>query len=215
MKHLKSLGLAAVVTAALALLAGVGTASATVLCSAEGEGKGTKCPAGKAYGLNQEIHAVLEPKTNFVLTTMFKIIECEESTIKIKVEEPGSEKKRVFGPIESLTFGKCNCPITVLKNGTVESNWIEGTNNGDLFIRALKLTTVCSTIFGNVHCIYEVQGETTQFGTLIGGNPAKLETVIENEEFPKLPTNAVCQEYVRWFGNYEITTPKPLYVTGE
>lgn len=218
MKHLKSLGLAAVVAAGLAVLAGVGTASATILCSVEGEGKGTTCPGGKAYGLNQEIHAVIEPKTNFVLSTMYKIIECEESTIKVKVEEAGGEKKRVFGPVESLTFGKCNCSITVLKNGTFETNWIEGSNNGDLFSNEMELTTVCTTIFGNVHCIYRTSH--APFGLLKGGNPAKMETVMENEEgegkaFIKVMTNVQCKEYARWFANYEITTPKPLYITGE
>jgi hypothetical protein len=209
MKYLKMLGLAAVAAMALMAFVGASSASATVLCKVPGTGTttGTTCPAGEAYGAGQEIHAVLVSGTKAKLATSFKTIECEESTVK--GETNAEEAEPLTGPEGTLTFGKCNCEVIVAKAGTLSITWISGTHNGTLKSTGSETTVNCSTIFGNVHCIYVTNN--TDIGTLTGGNPAKVDA---NAEIPKLTTNSLCSEQSTWTAEYEVTTPKPLYVAG-
>jgi len=207
MKFLKVLGLAAVAAAALMAFVGAQTASATVLCKVQGTGAttGTTCPEGEAYSSGQEIHAVLDPGTKATLKTEFKTIECTESTVKGSTSAEVEET--LSGPEGTLTFGGCNCTVTVLKAGTVSITWISGTHNATLKSNGSESTVSCSTIFGTVHCIYVT--ENTDLGTLTGGNPATLDA---NAEIPRLATSALCSAKALWEAKYEVTTPKPLYV---
>jgi hypothetical protein len=202
MKPLKNLGLAAVVATALIAFAGTGTASATVLC---GNSTGTtKCT--EAYAEGTEIKAVNEGTTT--LTTSFKNIECSESTVGGKVTNPGGKSTAVSGSVETLTFGGCNCTVTVLKKGTLSVTQISGTDNGTLKSSGAEVTASCSTIFGTVHCIYATNE--TDLGTLTGGNPAKMD--ISSANIPRLTTSALCDESANWDATYKVTGPTPLYV---
>ena len=220
MKYVKMLGLAAVAAAALMAIVGSSTASATVLCAAEPTNgnpatKGTVCPTNFAYIAGTEIHAVLDPGTGPAkLTTAFKNIECEESTVSGSTENEGSAAETVKGKVATLTFGKCNCEVKVLeeggkqKAGTLEVHWIPDTFNGTLTSNGAEVTANCSTIFGTVHCIYVT--ENTDLGTLTGGNPATMD--IESANIPRLSTSGLCAETAKWDAKYEVTSPKPLYV---
>jgi len=202
MKPLKTFGLVAVVATALMAFAGTGTASATVLC---GNSSGTsKCT--EAYAEGTEIQAVNEGTTT--LTTSFKNIECSESTVAGKVTNPGGKSTAVSGNVETLTFGSCNCTVTVLKKGTLSVSQIAGTDNGTLSSSGAEVTASCSTIFGTVHCIYSTSE--TDLGTLTGGNPAKMD--ISSANIPRLTTSALCDETANWDATYKITGPTPLYV---
>lgn len=208
MKYVKTLGLASVAAALIAFSA-VDLASGTVLCKVPGTGSptGTTCPAGEAYSAGQELHAVLEPGTTSSLVTEVKTIECSESTsIDDITPEEGTPLASSGG---SLSFGKCNCTVSVLKAGTVWIEWISGTHNGTVTSSGHEETTTCSTIFGSVHCIFVTQGD--DLGTLTGGNPATLDITAST---PRLTTNALCSSEATWHAKYEITTPKPLYVAG-
>jgi len=211
MKYVKTLGLAAV--AAVALLAFVASsASATVLCKVNTETE--MCSEANEYGSNQEIHAVLTAGKVVKLATAFKTLECKKSTIKGKIAEgwTGSTTQTVTGPVEVLTLGECNCEFIVLKTGTFEihADPVNGvdTDNGVLTSSGTEITESCSTIFGKVHCILVT--EATTLGTLTGGNPAEIDA---NANMPRKPTDELCAGEAKLTAEYEITTPKPLYVS--
>jgi len=209
MKYVKMLSLAAVTVAALMAFVGSSTASATVLCKTPGTGEttGTICPSGWAYGSGTTIHAV--NISSLKLDTTFKTTECTGSTITSEISTEGDATHTVFAPEGTLTFTGCNCTRTVLKAGTIEIHWIPGTHNGTLTSNETEITVTCSTIFGNVHCIYETTNDS--LGDITGGNPAVFHsTAVIN----KKPTNALCSEESTWTATYEFTSPTPLYVTG-
>jgi len=217
MKYVKMLGLAAIAAAALMALVGASTASASRLCKVNTETE--MCSEANKYGSNQEIHAVLTAGKIAKLSTAFKTIECKKSTVKGKIAEEwtGSTTQTVTGPIEVLNFEECNCTVNVLKTGTLEvhadpitdeGGKVTDTDNGILTSNGAEVTVTCASIFGNVHCIYVT--ENTTIGTLTGGNPAELDA---NANIPRKPTDGLCSEEAKWTAEYEVTTPKPLYVS--
>lgn len=211
MRYVKSLGVAAVVAAALVTLVGTGTASATVFCKTNPSGSptGTICPAGEAYGSGTEIHAVLDPGTKYVTTTSYMTIECTESTFKGGTNQEGDATNTVVISLDTFTVGGCNCDVRILKAGTIETHWISGTHNGTVTSNGLEETVSCVTIFGTVHCIYLTVN--TDIGTLTGGTPA---TIDATEDISRLPTNGLCDEKAIWHVQYKVTTPATLYVSG-
>ncbi len=211
MKSLKILGLTAVVAGALITLLGAGTASATVLCKEAGTGSptGTTCPSGKGYGAEQEIHAV--NSGNVKLDTTFKTISCTGSTIKGTTSKEGSATETVTGPEGTLTLTGCNCStVKVLHAGTLEIHWISGTHNGTVTSSGSETTTICSTIFGNVHCTYATSN--TDVGTLAGGTTATL-TASSHLPVNEAESDGLCPEESTWTATYSVTTPDALYVT--
>jgi hypothetical protein len=214
MKYVKMLGLAAVAAAALMAFVGASTASATVICGTAGTGSptGTTCPAGWAYGAKTPIHAV--NKGTVTLDTSFKTVECTSSTVGGETSNEGSATETVTGPEGTLSFSGCNCPtVTVIKAGTIEIHWIEGTHNGTLTSSGSKVTTICKApIFGfNVHCTYVTSK--TDLGTLTGGNPATF-TASASIPVEEAESDSLCPEESKWTATYEVTNPKPLFVTG-
>jgi hypothetical protein len=212
MKYVKMLGLAAVAAAALMAFVGASTASATVLCKVAVNTTTGVCPtspANEKYPKETEIAAELnngatEPAE---LETEFLTIKCEASTVSGKTENEGSSTTTVKGPISTLTFTKCNCPVTVLKPGSLEIHWISGTDNGTVTSSNAEVTVNCSTIFGTVHCIYVTNS--TDLGTLTGGTTA---TLTANASIPRVTTNALCANLALWKAKYKVTKPDSLFV---
>jgi RHS repeat-associated protein len=202
MKLLKIFGFAAVAAVALIVLISAGPASATVLC----KNNSSTSSCSETYGTGTEMKATSEGTST--LTTAFKNIECSEATIQGKTtNESGTA---IEGKIETLTFGKCNCEVKVIKGGTFSITQISATDNGTFKSSGTEVTTSCSTIFGTVHCIYATSS--TDLGTLTGGKPAKFD--ISSADIPRLTTNALCDETANWDATYKITSPEPLYVSG-
>lgn len=214
MKYVKVFGLAAIATAALMAFVGSSTASATVLCKTPGTGEttGTTCPEGWAYTTGQTVHAVSEGVTK--LTTSFKNIECNKSTLHGHQENEGSATETVGIEVTILTFEECNCEVKVIHPGTMEIHWVPDTHNGTITSKNAEVTASCSTIFGNVHCIYST-GAGTDLGTLTStATTGKTATVdVEEANIPRLTTSAICAEKAKWDAKYEITEPDTLYVT--
>ncbi len=173
----------------------------TVLCTE----KVSTCPLGKTDGTGTEIAASLVSGAKFKITNTFKTIECSKSSISAKVASTG---EKITATVEALTFGECNCTFTVLKKGELIFSHIAATDNGTLTSNGAEITGSCSTIFGTVHCIYVT--ESTDMGTLEGGNPAKIKSSAAN--IPRLTTHVLCAEEASWDAEYEVTSPKPLYV---
>jgi hypothetical protein len=204
MKHLKLLAVTAMAAAAVFAAVGAGTAAAeTVLCTQSA----SPCPAAKADGEGTEIKASLVAGTKSKITAGFKTIECGKSSITAKVTSTG---EKIGAGVEGLSFEECSCEVKVLAKGTLELEHIAGSANATAKSTGTEVTTECSTIFGNVHCIYKT--EATDLGTLEGGNPAKLKVSVE---LPRLTTSALCNEKSLWEAEYEVSRPKPLFVEPE
>jgi hypothetical protein len=201
MKYLKMFGLAAMAATALMAFVGAGTASATVLC--KNNLNTEKCSEPYPAGTKIEATSIGTAK----LDTSFKTIECNKVSGSGKLLQAGSSTTTPVGGEGTVTFSECNCEVKVLKTGTGEIHHIAGTDNGTLTSTGAEATVSCSTIFGTVHCIYA--SNNTDAGTLTGGNPAKEKVTME---VPRLPTSGLCSEQATVTAEYEVTSPKPLYV---
>jgi hypothetical protein len=173
----------------------------TVLCTESA----APCPAAKADGEGTEIKASLVSGTKSKIATEFKTIECAKSSLTAKVTSTG---EKIGASVEGLSFEECNCEVKVLGKGTLELEHIAGSNNATTKSTGAETTIKCSTIFGEVHCIYKT--EATDLGTLEGGSPAKLKVSVAS--LPRLTTSGLCKEIAEWSAEYEVTSPKPLFV---
>jgi hypothetical protein len=142
MKHVKTLGFAALAASALIAILGVGTASATTL---------TK-EAGATVKTNSTIHANLESGTVAKLIFGIETVECSEATIgAITGNETGVAITSSMTS-KTLSFNKCNCEVKTLAGNFFIVEWIKNTSNGTLTSSGAEITTSCTTEFGLVHC---------------------------------------------------------------
>ena len=197
MKYLKMLGLLAV--AAAALMAFVGTASATTATS----------PKGTVY--TNTYKAVAEEQLS--LHGEAFVVTCNQSEVEGKVEQHGSGVTTT-GKISRLVFSECNFPVTVLKTGTLEAHAtaIKGTDADG----TLTSTGFEATIHGpfGINCIYTTNNTDIGTGTLTstattGGN-ATLD--IDSAMIPRTGHSAFCGSNAEWTGSYKVVTPSTLYI---
>ncbi len=215
MKCVKTLGPLAVASVGLMAFVGATSASATVLCKTEINPDGT-CPAGWAVGANEEIHAVSETEKP-TLTTNFKTLTCDESTMGWTPDSEGDATHTVKGPVSALTFtGSCTCTVVVLKSGTLELHAIGSTGNGTLTSNGIELTAQCSSLFGAVHCLYVTEND--DLGTVTGskatGGTATLDITFELKRAKTTKEGTFCDEEAIWHAKYKVTNRDTLNVSG-
>jgi len=201
MKHLKIFGCVAVPALIATMFLGTGSASATVLC------KGTTVDCGgtaSALGNGSTLHMNLTVHTRMTTTGSNTIATCTTATKALVVKGEGSTSSTVWGEDEADTFGGCTTvgggatTVKAIALGTWEIHHIAGTDNGTVTSSGTEITVV---YFG-ADCIYATNN--TTFGTLIGGNPAKLSINATLEE----TTGAFgCVTSANITGTYELTSP--------
>lgn len=211
MSYLK-LGAALAAVAAAALLVAVAPASATVLCKTE------MTPCGSRYGAGTEINAHLRTETISKMDSFdpnypeFEV-ECDESTLKFKTTNEGGSTQTVTANTEAFTFGKCwllhpfssYTPPVVVKKPSLEVHWLSVTN-GRITAKGIEIT---ATVSGQ-DCVYGVPGGgATGIAELRGEKAAR---VLLSMELARL-SGFLCPEKMYWAGEYEVTSPSPLYVT--
>jgi len=206
--NLKMLGLAAITAGALMAFVGASTASATELCSTNT----TPC-SGTMYGAGTKIEMRLKGGTKWFLVAAFATVECSESTIKGETSSTGGASETVKGAITTLSFGTCNCTVTVLQNGEFEIHTEQASSNGNgtLTLKNTRITITCA----GVSCIFGAAAAGTDLGLLGGGNPALLVTVREVPWIAGDSGAGVCTLFTglgTWESVYEVTAPKPLFV---
>jgi hypothetical protein len=197
MRGVKRLGIGFAMAIGLLAFAGVGMASATTLTG----------PEGLVLKTGTTVHAVNEGA--ITLTTSFKSIECEGSTMQVATtNESGSA---IEGKVESLTYTKCNCEVKVITGGTV-SIASAGSSNGSVSSNGAEITASCNTIFGTVHCIYSTSN--TASATLTGSSTtaSTATTTASAKNIPRLTTNGLCSEEANLDEKYSIDTPDLLNV---
>ena len=207
MKHLKMLGLCLAVALAAMALVGVGTASATRLCAVNS----SPCPAASTYGKGTAIKAQLVPGTTSVVSSGFVTVVCTESTMSGKTTSAGGGSGTpVTGSISSVTWKGCkttsggSCTASALN--TPWSASVSGSGgNGTMSISGAAGKFTCS-----VTCEYEAKSASV---SVSGGNPARIKA--SNVGFSRIGGSFLCSSSASWSAEYEVTSPKPAFVTSE
>jgi hypothetical protein len=201
MKYLKMLGLVAVL--AMATMAfGAGTASATKLCSVDT----SPCPAGNTYGKGTAIKTQLVPGASSTMSSGFVNITCSESTMSGKTTSEGGSGA-VLGEISSATWKGCTSSLGSCTASSLKTPWpaeVTGSGgNGTLSVQHPGAKFTC----GGTTCEYEASKASL---SVTGGNPAKAKA--SNISLSKIGGGFLCSSTASWSGEYEVTSPKPLFI---
>jgi hypothetical protein len=207
MKQLRMLGVAAV--AALGLMAfGAGSASATELCSTN-----TSPCTGTKYGAGTTIFAQLKAGTQATLTTNVTNVHCKKSTVHGHTSNAGGKGVAVTGTITSLTFTECattggqQCTVSAVKLPYKASIVATGGGNGTLSVQSdgsgnPGATVVCGFL---INCTFSTANATLG---VTGGNPA----IAKANGIALAREGGFCPSQSTWDAEYEVTTPKPLFI---
>jgi hypothetical protein len=201
MKYVKILGpLTAAIAAAMAL---AGSASATVLCNnnASTTACSSKVAAGTAIKSKLTGSAILETTGGTVIDT------CTGGEFNGSVGNAGSSTTTVSGNTSAITSTGCTLERKTVALGSFEIHSISSADNGTFTASGLQVTYNAGFIGP---CTYGT-GENKDLGTLVGGSPATIAVstsllLISNE-------SGLCPTEGKWTATYEITAPKPLFVT--
>jgi hypothetical protein len=200
MKHLKTLGLAAIAAAALMASLGTGTASATVLCSTTAE----PCPAGQAWPAGTALDLSLEAGSSLLWqdTSGNTLETCINVTLTSEITGAGSGTSTVKAKNKSLTWNECTWADKTIVLGGLELHKISGTSNGTLTASEEISWTFNDTWAGS--CIY---GWTSgnHIGTLTEGKPATLDL---NSVIQRLSGSSfLCASTAHLIGSFTVTAP--------
>jgi len=195
----------------LAIVA-VSGASATRLCKEEGVAEA--CPAGKTIGAGTAIKAQLAGGIPSVLHIGFGEVTCMGSKLEGKTTSVGGVLGvPVKGTIIEASWSNCECAgvAALMEPGNLPwSTEINGSGNkdGTLTILEPRVKVECNGFI----CTYQKPSITNlQFK---GGNPAEIQAAIGQVFLERAPGGfAGCAVSAEWDADYEVTTPKPVFVT--
>lgn len=196
-----------VVMAILACMAciGAGSASATKFC----KNNASTLTCSEPYASETQVHSILTGTTSFENTEGSVLARCTVSTFQLRVENAGGSEATVSGPISSLTWGisgeGCEQVTETIRSGRLEFHQIANTDNATV----TAINTEVTFRWAGVSCIYGV-GTGLDVGVLTGGNPATLDV---NALLTRTGGSFLCPNDAIWKASYEVTSPKPLYVT--
>ena len=197
MRYFKGLAVAAAI-AAVFVVFGAGSASATVIC------KTKTSPCASPYLKGTLFKGTLTPGTTAVFKAGFATIECSEGQGSIETTTNGSATETVKGITKTLSFGGCNATLNVLKTGSGEIHWTSK-YNGTFTASGMEITA--STL--GVDCIYG--GSVSSGITLNGGEKP---TIGINAKVPLISGGFLCSNLGTMTASLTVTDPTPLYVLG-
>jgi hypothetical protein len=203
MTHMKILGLTVVAVAAMMAIVGGSTASATVLC----KNNLNTSTCSEKYAAGTVLSTSVKAGTSITLETTGGTVldKCSGSTLTSKIENAGSATTTASGKTSELTWSGCTVETKTIVNGSGETHWISGTDNGTLTTSSTEVT-VNTGFFGA--CVYG-PGNGKDMGAVTGGAPAGLAisaiiTLTKNE-------SGLCPSETRLTGEYTVTSPSPLW----
>ena len=201
MKYVKLFGVAALAAAAVMALFGVGTASATALCSTTAD----PCPAGQKWPANTVVDFSIPPEASIVLkdTGGNELGRCGISTLKGKITNAGSATDTVTWPVEETTWGKCTFTTTTVTLGKLEIHKIAGTSTGTVTADCAIEWTTTTGAFGS--CFYGVAAG-SDLGTITEGSGTGV-TFHVNAVVTRFGSNFLCPSTTRMTGTYVLTSP--------
>lgn len=202
MRNIRILGLALLAAMAAMAVMGAGTASATKLCSVNS----SPCPAGNTYGKGTSIKTQLVAGTKSVMSSGFVTISCTESSMNGKTTSEGGAGA-VTGDISSVTWKNCTSGLGSCTASSLNTPWaaeITGSGgSGTLSVKNAGGKFTC----GGVTCEYEASKASV---SVTGGNPAKAKA--SSVSFSKIGGSFLCSSSASWTSEYEVTSPKPLFI---
>ena len=209
MKKIKLFGLAVVAALALAVLGGAGTASATVLCNAAPEGKGTEapCPSGHVLPAGTEI-TMYAPKLTFSGNPLLGNLVCggENGGSYLTFRTTQTSAQPLPAELQRLLFRGCSytgsgtsCTFSEASGGTLNFQ-SSGKGSGTVSLEnGPEFQMLCG---GSVSsCRYRFSFGTAPF---TGGLPG----VFALNEAPITRTVAEygsCPETLKVSGQYQVT----------
>lgn len=198
----------------LVAIAGAAPASATRLCQNENSD-----PCSAAYGKGQAIEATL--KSAEIPIGVWGPVECTGGTLKgASTDAGGGAGTPVNVKIESMTLTPCTCPSGKASATAIfpappnefwkaEVNW-KTLKNGTLKVFLPKLRATCnpeSCLYTKAQIELEVKGE----------NPAELVAEAAKTKMELLAGESTigCPPESSITAIWEVTKPKPLFITNE
>jgi hypothetical protein len=186
MKHLKMLGLAAMIAVGLAAFFAAGPASATVLCKTATNPCTEKWPIAQ-FDFSLQGTGVWEDPFEIKFQECTSATFTTQSTSEFGASISMAVPRVYWGNPEST----CTRTTDVLTKGEMYVEWIEGTANG-----TLKDTGTSWTVG---ECTYGFM-EKNLLGTIKGGKPATLEI-----NATVLPLTGGCTLKYRWTAKFGIS----------
>jgi hypothetical protein len=203
--------LAPLLVALVAFLAPTG-ASATVLCKTTA----TPCGASNHYPIGSWIEAELKSGTSITLETASELqpkITCAGANLIYQTETTGSALSTVSGPTLTWTNDECTwstnrqADLILQEMGQFELHHISGTENATITVKEVQFWFRYTEGSGESSwCKIKTPAGGVDFGVLFGG-PSP--TIAVNASFP---ASFSCGTTVKISGEYDVTSPKPLYV---
>jgi RHS repeat-associated protein len=182
---------------------GTANAGATTLCSANA----SPC-LGTEYQAGTTIEAALVSGTSSTMLSNLGNVVCTSSTMAGKTTTSGGEGKAVEGTVTSLTFSGCklgetSCTVTAVNLPYAASATAPETLSLE-DEEGVGASVKCSFF---VNCTFTTKNAKFQ---VVGGNPAKAKANgIEMER-----KGTLCPSTSLFDAEYEIQTPKPLFLVG-
>lgn len=193
MRYFKMLGLlAATVTAMMGI---AGTSWATVVTA----------PSGTTYTgpveFESEGSVTLDGPT---------AVTCASSSLELAISSHGSGVT-ASGSLNSLQFSNCDEHVKVVKVGFAEiHSGSEG--NGTFALKNSDITVEYTTIFGNLHCVYEADSSVTRGPLSAAPSSTGHASLSMSAPLELLSGSILCGSSAEWTGKYKVTTPTGLLV---
>jgi hypothetical protein len=201
MKHVKMLGRAAIMVAALCALTAA-SASATELYSGA-----TTLKSGTTISASLSGTATLTTTGGTVLAT------CTGGGVSGKSTNTGGAGVAVTGSVEKsgVTWTGCTKTTDTLEGGTQEWYFTSGTE-ASVVGKGFKVTVEMVAEFGGT-CSYTLGTSGTTLGTLKGSTTSNATLAVNAVVNGASGNSFLCPADTKWVANYTVTSPKPLHVT--
>lgn len=217
MKLIKAIGLAGVAAMVAMAFVGVGTASATGLCSAEPETLGsgeTQCVAGTAYTTGQEYKATA---TNAVLKNSVENVTCTTSSTTLKQTQANTGTgSALLGEVTALTFGPTckssggfTCTVESL-NKPYSASLSSATSVLTITAKSGEPSASVSCAGGLLSCVF---GNTTFSLPVTSGEPGSVSASEVALKMTKKEGFLKCPESSKWTATYVMTAPVSVWVS--
>lgn len=210
MIRLKISGAALLSALAFSALIGVGTASATELCSTR-----TDPCSGTMYGAGTALKVSLVAGSSATFTSTIATVACKQFDFSGVTRSTGGPSFTVTGEITAATLGGCTDNLGAPCNAKAQNlAWAfeihaveTASGNGTMTMSPPAALIECE---GGVDCTFSV---TSALLNVTGGSPARLKAI----KVPLTPkpsgTHTICPSgTVYWSAEWAIATPSPLFV---
>jgi hypothetical protein len=206
-KALLATAITASLVGALVIAPASASANYSVLCSVT---TNPTCPIASTYPVGTEVKSELAPGSVAKVTDAFGIVQasCSKSQIDVTLKQKIEAREDQRVDPKTFTYSECANPIKVVSNGGGILNWTEGFNGKLSYWNQIELYVPA---FAR-NCRFELWGPPT----LTGGTSPVLTYTKASLLAVGSPESTFCDPNMYgklyFYGTYNVTTPKPIYV---